>query len=129
MLDRYFQAASRFNSDVVVRVSSDCPLVDPQLADLVMRTYLDGRQRFDYVSNDFPTRTFPLGLDVEVVSFSALKTAWEDDKNPKWREHVTPYFYRHLEKFRLHGVVNDVDLSRMRWTVDTCKDLEFVRRV
>jgi spore coat polysaccharide biosynthesis protein SpsF len=129
VLDRYFQAASRFKSDVVVRISSDCPLIDPQLADQVIRAYLDGRQRFDYVSNNFPTRTFPVGLDVEVMSFTALRTVWEDDENSRWREHVTPYVYRHPERFRLHGVVNDVDLSGMRWTVDTPEDLEFVRRV
>jgi spore coat polysaccharide biosynthesis protein SpsF len=93
VLDRFFQAGRHYGSDAVVRISSDCPLIDPLLADRVIRVYLDGPERFDYVSNNFPSRTFPLGLDVEVVRFSALKTAWEEDKNPKWREHVTPYLY------------------------------------
>jgi spore coat polysaccharide biosynthesis protein SpsF len=129
VLDRYFQAASRYRSDAVVRISSDCPLIDPQLVDHVVQIYLDAKQQLDYVSNSYPARTFPLGLDVEVLGISALRKAWKQDKNPRWREHVTPYVYRHPEEFKLRGVANGVDLSEMRWTVDTGEDLEFVRRV
>jgi spore coat polysaccharide biosynthesis protein SpsF len=129
VLDRYFQVANVYKSDVVVRISSDSPLIDHDLIDKIVRVCLDGLPHLDYVSNNLPPRTFPLGLDVEAVRFSALKTAWEEDKNPKWREHVTPYIYRHSEKFHLRAVANDVDHSMLRWTVDTPEDLELVRQI
>jgi spore coat polysaccharide biosynthesis protein SpsF len=129
VLDRYFQAATIFKSDVVIRITSDNPLIDPDLADQVIKRYLDAYPNVDYVSNDFPHRTFPLGLDVEAISFSALKTAWEEDKNPLWREHVTTYVLRHPERFRLLSVASEIDRSEMRWTVDTPEDLKFVRMI
>jgi spore coat polysaccharide biosynthesis protein SpsF len=127
VLDRYFQAAQAYHVDLVVRITSDCPLVDPDLVDLIVQTFLDDR-RFDYVSNTL-SRSFPRGLDVEVITFSALSKAWEQDKNPRLREHVTQYIVRHPEMFKLHGVRNSEDYSAMRWTVDTNEDLEFVRTI
>ncbi len=129
VLDRYFQAARIFKSDAVVRVTSDNPLIDPELADQVIKVFLDGQPNIDYASNDFPIRTFPIGLDVEVMSISALKLAWEEDKNPKWREHVTTYILRQPAKFRTLSVTSDMDYSKMRWTVDTPEDVEFVRQI
>jgi spore coat polysaccharide biosynthesis protein SpsF len=129
VLDRYYRAAKLHHADVVVRVTSDCPLIDPELIDKAIQIFRDGRQELDYVSNKLPPTTFPIGLDVEVVRFTALARAWKEDNNPKWREHVTPYLYHHPEKFRLRGFSSDVDYSRMRWTVDAPEDLEFVRRI
>jgi spore coat polysaccharide biosynthesis protein SpsF len=128
VLDRYFRAARLYQADVVARITSDCPLVDPQLVDRAIKVFLDGN-RLDYVSIDFPSSTFPRGVDVEVVHFAALEKAWEEDKNVKWREHVTPYILYHPELFRIGGVKNDVDYSWMRWTVDTREDLELIRRI
>ena len=128
VLDRYYQAAKKHHADIVVRITSDCPLIEPEIIDLVVQELLkDGS--LDYVSNTLPPRTFPRGLDVEAMTFKTLERAWQEDKNPAWREHVTPYIYRAPEKFRLKAVTNEKDLSHMRWTIDTWEDLEFVRRI
>lgn len=127
VLDRYFRAAQIHKADPIVRITSDCPLVDPDVVDMVIKVFLD--DKLDYVSNNFPRSSFPIGLDVEVVRFSALEKAWKEDLNPQWREHVTLYIRRHPELFRLNGIVCEEDYSAMRWTVDTQDDLEFVRTV
>jgi len=127
VLDRYHGAAKQFRADHIVRVTSDCPLVDPTVTDRTVATFLSIAPAPDYVSNTLE-RTYPRGLDTEVFSMQALVTAWEEDRSP-WREHVTPFLYRNPERFRLHGVTNPVDFSHYRWTVDTPEDLELVRQV
>lgn len=127
VLDRYYQAALESKAEVVVRITSDCPLIDPGIIDQVVRELLE--HEVDYVSNTLPPRTFPRGLDVEALSFEALARAWREDQNLAWREHVTPYIYEHPDRFRLRGVTNAIDYSHMRWTVDTAEDLAFVRLV
>lgn len=127
VLDRYYWAAREYDAEGVVRITSDCPLIDPGIIDDVVTLFLEGK--WDYVSNTLEPRTFPRGLDVEVFTSDALKVAWKEDANPSWREHVTPYLYRHPERFRLRGMSCDVDHSDMRWTVDTSEDLGFVRRI
>jgi len=129
VLDRYYQAARRFGGDAVVRITSDCPLIDAGIVDRVVQKFLDRQPEVDYASNTLPPRTFPRGLDVEVMSLTALERAWREDDSLAWREHVTPYIYRHPEEFKLHPVANDVDYSYMRWTVDTAEDLGFVRKI
>lgn len=129
VLDRYYRAAQEYQADVVVRVTSDCPLIEPEVVDRVVREFLERQPEIDYASNTAPERTFPRGLDTEVMSFEALARAWREDKNPAWREHVTPYIRRHPELFETYGVINDEDLSYMRWTVDTPEDLALVRRI
>lgn len=128
VLDRYYQTAKKHHADIVVRITSDCPLIEPEIIDLVVQELLEDGL-LDYVSNMLPPRTFPRGLDVEAMTFKTLERAWREDKNPAWREHVTPYIYRAPEKFRLKAVTNEKDLSHMRWTIDTWEDLEFVRRI
>ena len=83
----------------------------------------------DYACNILPRRTFPRGLDVEAFTFEALERSWREDNNPAWREHVTPYIQRRPELFRQRGVINEVDYSFHRWTVDTPEDLELVRKI
>lgn len=126
VLDRYHSAARTANADVVVRLTADCPLLDPAVIDRVVGEFHDGG--FDYVSNVL-TPTYPDGLDVEVFSVECLDSAWRDAGLSSEREHVTAYIVKHLELFRLGCVRNDVDLSQLRWTVDTPADLEFVRAV
>lgn len=126
VLDRYYQAFRKHPADVVVRVSSDCPLADPHVVDRVVSHYLRGN--YDYVSNVLK-RTYPDGLDVEVFSFKALEKAWQEAKWTSEREHVTSYIWNNPDKFRLANVENEVDLSHFRWTVDGKEDLEFVRQV
>jgi len=129
LLDRYYQAAQTFDADAVIRITSDCPMIDPGIVDKVIGEFLDLGEKVDYVSNTLPPRTFPRGLDVEAMTFRALECAWKEDNNPTLREHVTPYIYRNPEMFRLHRVANEADLSHHRWTLDTSEDLAFVRAV
>ena len=123
VLDRYYQAAVQTNADVVVRITSDCPLIDPVVIDNVIEQFLDND--CDYCSNSL-TRTYPRGLDTEVFSFKALETAWNEAKKDYEREHVTPYIIENPDKFKLLNVANDIDLSHLRWTLDTKDDFEFI---
>jgi spore coat polysaccharide biosynthesis protein SpsF len=126
VLDRYYRASA--DADRIVRITSDCPVIDPQVIDYVVAGYHAAAPPVDYASNTM-TRTYPRGLDVEVFSRSALVQAWQDDQNPGWREHVTPYIYRHPERFRLLDITNPVDYSGYRLTVDTPQDLALIRRI
>jgi glutamate-1-semialdehyde aminotransferase/spore coat polysaccharide biosynthesis protein SpsF (cytidylyltransferase family) len=127
VLDRFFRAAEAYAATVVVRITGDCPLVDPAVIDKVIKAYRT--QPVDYATNVL-RYTYPDGLDVEVMSFDALRRAHADATDPVEREHVTPYI-RTSGKFRVAGVEHDVDLSQKqyRWTVDDEADLAFVRAV
>jgi spore coat polysaccharide biosynthesis protein SpsF len=126
VLDRFYQAARIFHADVVVRITSDCPLIDAGVTDKVIHAFMNDRP--DYASNALQ-RTYPRGLDSEVMSADALARAWRQAKEPYEREHVTPFLYEHRELFRIVSVRNDVDYSTCRWTLDTPEDLEFIRAV
>lgn len=127
VLDRYYRAAERYKADVIVRITADCPLIDPQVVDKVVNAFLAGD--YDYVSNTL-RYTYPDGLDTEVFSFVALQQTWKEARVPTDREHVTPYI-RTSGQFRILNVENEVDLSilDLRWTVDSQADLEFVRGI
>jgi len=129
VLDRYYQAARKYQADLIVRITSDCPLIDPEIVDQVVQEFLERQPEVDYASNTWPQRTFPRGLDTEVTRIDVLERAWREDRSPTWREHVTPYIYRNPDRFRIHNVLSQVDYSTMRWTVDTPEDLTFVRRI
>ena len=126
VLDRYFRAAQLMKADVVVRVTSDCPLLDPEITDKTIAAFLEARP--DYASNVM-VRTYPRGLDTEVMSFDALAQAWRRASKAYEREHVTPYIYEHSEEFKLLSVTGDLDYSGYRWTVDTPEDMEFVQAI
>lgn len=128
-LDRYYQAALTHGAGIVVRITADCPLIEPQVVDRVVKEFLDRQPHVDYACNFLPQRTFPRGLETEVMRFDVLERAWREDKDPIWREHVTVYIYRNPHFFHLHGVADVLDNSHMRWTVDTAEDLAFVRRI
>lgn len=123
VLDRYYQTAKEFSADVVVRVTGDCPLIDPKIVDRMIAFFLNGD--FDYATNTL-VRTYPRGMDVEVFTFKALEKAAHEAKAPEEREHVTPYFYRHPEMFKLGSLTGERDLSRYRVTVDTEEDLKLI---
>ena len=125
VLDRFYMATKQFKANVVVRVTADCPLIDPLVIDKVVDTYHTGD--YDYVTNTL-RYTYPDGVDVEVFSFAALERAWQEATLPLEREHVTPYL-RNSDSFRIHNVENEIDLSNryLRWTVDEPSDLEFIR--
>ena len=128
VLDRYYHAAVAHSADAVVRITSDCPLIDPDIINAVVAEFLAHYPDIDYVSTGI-NRSYPRGLDTSIMSFSALQRAWTEDTNPAWREHVTQYIIRNPDLFRIRGVQNDVDYSHMRWTVDTPEDLAFVHRI
>lgn len=125
VLDRYFQAATAVQADVIVRITGDCPLVDPALVDQVVTKF--GDSKVDYVANINPP-TYPDGLDTEVFSYDALRNAWSKATTPYEREHVTPFLRQSSEVSRLN-VANDQDHSGERWTVDEPHDLEVIRKV
>jgi spore coat polysaccharide biosynthesis protein SpsF len=126
VLDRYYRVAHMCAAEAVVRITSDCPVIDPQLVDETIRLFQ--QQGGDYCSNVFP-RTYPRGLDTEVFTVAALEKAWRDAHDPFEREHVTPYFYRHPELFRLLSQRGKTDCSRYCWTLDTSEDLEVLRTI
>lgn len=124
VLDRYFRAAQLAKADVVVRITSDCPLIDPEITDKTIAAFLEARP--DYASNAM-VRTYPRGLDTEVMTAAALGRAWQKARKPYEREHVTPYLYEHPADFKLLAVTGDADYSAHRWTVDTPEDLALVQ--
>ena len=126
VLYRYVQAAEMYSADVVVRLTGDCPLIDPDVIDTTIQAFLDSDPPSVYGSNRI-VRTFPIGLDVEVMTFDALEMANREAKEPYHREHVTPYFYEDTNRFPIVSVRADGDYGNYRWTVDTTEDLRFVR--
>lgn len=126
VLDRYYKTASAFEADSVVRITSDCPLVDPSVVDRVVADFASSG--VDYASNSL-VASYPRGLDTEVMTMSALSTAWSLATKPYERVHVTPFLYQHPERFRLRNVACEEDLSTHRWTVDTAEDLALVRGI
>lgn len=126
VLSRYYETAKKFKSDLIVRITSDCPLIDPKVVDLVIEKHLNSGA--DYTSNVLK-RTFPRGLDVEVFDFKTLEMAYKQAKQDFQKEHVTSYIYKHTELFHLNSIENNEDFSYMRWCVDEIKDLELVREI
>ncbi len=126
VLDRSYQSAIHFRVGLIVRLTADCPLLDPVVIDNVVQTFK--ANSYDYVSNTLEC-TYPDGLDTEVFRFEALEKAWREACLKSEREHVTSYIYKHPELFRLGSVKHEEDLSSLRWTVDTPQDLEFVRTI
>lgn len=161
VLDRYYQAARYFQAQVVVRITADCPVIDPQLIDRTILaffgqlqpqdTLLDEKAAmqpvrqhelrpaacwpgapFDFAANRLPPpwgRTYPIGLDTEVVSFAALECAWQEADQPYHREHVLPYLYEHRERFNVLLVHHTEDLGGLRWTVDTPEDFQLLQKI
>lgn len=131
LLDRHYQAGKKFNADTVVKIPSDCPLIDPKIIDKVLKFYIDNSDGFDYVSNLHPA-TYPDGNDVEVFSFKALEKAWKESTKKLEREHTTPYFWENPHKFRIGNVEWETgyDYSTThRWTIDYEKDYQFIKKV
>ncbi|MBD3170555.1 MAG: hypothetical protein GF307_13805 [candidate division Zixibacteria bacterium] len=128
VLSRYLNTALKFDVDVIVRLTSDCPLIDPQLVDEVIGLYMNNRDKYDYCSNINPP-TYPDGLDVEVLPLEVLKKIDELASEQGDREHVTTYIDKHERDFRIGNVSDGINRSKFRWTVDAYDDLEFVIQV
>ena len=154
VLDRYYQAALQFSADVVVRITADCPIIDPSLIDQTILAFYgrgpsvlsrdqvvpsDRKQlvggnspAWDFAANRLPPpwkRTFPIGLDTEVCTFSALKSAWHLAKEPHQREHVMPFLYEKNQPFQFLVLNHEPDFGDLRLTVDTSQDLELLNLV
>lgn len=126
VLERYYQAALLMQPDAIVRITADCPLIDPNVVNQVIKLYREEFPRWDYLSNGFNGSTYPRGLDTEIFSFAALEKAFLNGLKPYEREHVTPYFYQHPELFNLSGIRSPVDYSQYRLTVDTPEDFTLI---
>lgn len=126
VLQRYLLAAGAANADAVVRVTADCPLLSPTVSSTVVADFRRGDA--DYVSNTLE-RTFPRGLDTEVVSIAALRTAAREAVTAAEREHVTPFVWTRPRRFRLRSIRTTPDRSDLRLTVDVAEDLALVRAV
>jgi len=135
VLDRYFQAAKQYGADYIVRVTADCPLIDPGPLGRLIRNFMPGN--YDYAgiaagagASVLKINKFPQGLDAEIFSFRALKAAWEKAKSPLEREHATSYIWTRPKEFRIGPPqVPKVDYSMYRLTVDWPDDLKLVRAI
>ena len=128
VLARYHGAAIEYQADVVVRVTSDCPVIDPQVIDQVIQFYIDAYPKYDYVSNCLG-RTYPRGMDTEVFSFKSLDEAFHQATTQPDREHVTPFINLQPNKYNLGQVSYFENHSDYRWTVDTLEDFELIKRI
>ena len=131
LLDRHYKAAKTFKADVVIKIPSDCPLIDPEIIDKVILYYINNKENFDFVSNLHPP-SYPDGNDVEVMSFETLENAWINAKKDFEREHTTPYIWENPDKFRIGNVVWETGLDysmNHRFTIDYKEDYQFIKRV
>lgn len=131
LLDRHYKVALQMQADVVIKIPSDCPLIDPRIIDRVIKYYIDNREKYDYVSNLHPA-TYPDGNDVEVMPFHVLKRTWEEAEKRFELEHTTPYIWDNPHKFRIGNVVwetgKDLSMSH-RFTIDYQEDYKFINTV
>ncbi len=126
VLDRFYQAAMKFKPDHIVRLTGDCPLIDAQVVDDMVRLYLE--KKCDYGTNCMPP-TYPDGLDAEIFSFKVLQEAWKEASMPSHLEHISLFFEEQPQRFKIENLACNRDLSALRWTVDEPEDFEFVRAV
>ncbi len=128
VLSRFYEAAKLCKADAVVRVTGDCPVIDPQIVSKVIQKFKESRGSVDYASNILK-RTYPRGLDTEIFSFKALEEAFQESTSSSEREHVTPFIYNRPNRFRLVSVEHSVNLSKHRWTVDTPEDFKLLQNI
>jgi len=128
VLSRYYHSAKKFNTDVIVRITSDCPLIDPGIIDQIITTHLNSK--VDYTTNK-QKRTYPRGFDVEVFNFKTLEIAYKNAEKDYEKEHVTPYIRERCEKFKLKNVEAEGKLNRpdIRITVDTKEDYQLIKKI
>ena len=124
VLDRYFQCAKHYDLSSIVRITADCPLIDPNIVEEGIKLF--NSKKYDYVTNTV-SRTFPDGNETEIFSIEALKEASKNANLPSEHEHVTPYFRNHKELFKIKNFTHTTNLSNLRWTVDYEEDLKLVK--
>lgn len=128
VLSRYYHAAKENNLDIIIRITSDCPLIDPYILDEMIRFF--NKNSYDYISNQsavITERTFPRGLDTEIFTFNKLEEAYNNAKKEYQREHVTPYIYENTQN-RYH-YKSEKNYSKYRWTLDTIEDWNLISKI
>ena len=128
LVDRLYKTAKKFGGKYLVRITADCPLVDPLIVDKAILYFKKHKGKLDYVSN-ITERTYPDGLDVEVFSFKSLEKVWNEVKDPFRREWITSNFYENPHIYKLGIVKNEKNLSHLRWTIDFMEDFSFVEEI
>jgi spore coat polysaccharide biosynthesis protein SpsF len=131
LLDRHYQVGRNMGADLVLKIPSDCPLIDPSVIDRVLDYFYENGQRFDFVSNLHPA-TYPDGNDVELMTMECLEKAWHEASRPLELEHTTPYIWEHPDKFSIGNVLWETGLDYSmshRFTIDYREDYDFIKRV
>jgi len=137
VLDRFYKAAKQYNADIVIRITADCPLLDPDLIGGMLKEFISSN-KYDYYcvacgasasTEEFNGHRYPDGLDAEIFKFSVLEIAWKEAKDQLEREHVTPFIWRRSERFNLGKKRSQKDYSLMRWTVDNQADFEIIEEI
>ena len=126
VLDRYYQCAKKFNFPIIVRITSDNPLIDPKIVDDVISKFINSK--CDYISTEYP-KTYPLGFAVEIFNFISIEKTWKEAKLPSEREHVTPYLLKNKNLFKHYNFSHDRNLSHIRCTVDTEDDFKLIEKI
>jgi spore coat polysaccharide biosynthesis protein SpsF len=130
VLDRFMQAANKTKAEVIIRITGDCPLVDPGMISDNLNTFLTTLPPLDFAANRLPgDRTIPIGLDVEICTRQALETAWREATEPHQREHVMPFFYENPDRFRILHIKHSPSYGHLRWTLDTREDHLLLQKV
>lgn len=128
VLSRYYFAAKQNKLDIVVRITSDCPLIDPMILDDIIQFHkLNNYEIITNAGNDLVNRTYPRGLDAEIFTFDILENAYNNAREKYQREHVTPYIYETTQNVYFYK--NDIDYSMYRWTLDTEEDFELIKEI
>ncbi|MGP4060596.1 cytidylyltransferase domain-containing protein [Halobacillus sp. H74] len=128
VLDRFYRAAEAYDAEAVVRLTADCPLIDPEVIDQVVDYYVKNHYRYDYGSNT-EMRSYPRGMDTSIFSFKALEQACREARLPFDREHVTPFIIRNEQRFPSFHITYSQDASHHRWTVDTKEDFQLIEHI
>ena len=126
VLDRYYECAKRFNLEHILRITSDCPLIDPGIVDRVIEEYLT--KKYDYVSNTL-IKTFPIGMDAEIFSFNILEDVWKNATLESEKEHVTPYIRNKKGNYRLQNILNLEKMDHLRLTLDRIEDFNLIKKI
>ena len=126
VLDRYYQCAKEFSLETIVRMTSDCPFLDPTVVDKTVNAFY--QSDFDFISNNL-IRTYPIGVDTEIFSFETLEKAWKEARLPSEREHVTPFIKKNDTIFKIHNLENEQQVPIYRITIDRKEDLNFLKEI
>lgn len=131
LLDRHYKAAKEEQADFVIKIPSDCPLIDPAVIERILRFHHNSIRHYDYISNLHPA-SYPDGNDVELMTIESLEIAWNEAKKKYEREHTTPFLWENPNRFKIGNIAWEAGLDYSmshRWTIDYQEDYDFIKRV